>query len=40
MIPQQEFDAILADTTKWIEGDIVWREDVDLSPAPEFRVEL
>jgi hypothetical protein len=40
MISQQEFDAILADTSKRIAGDIEWREDADHSPAREFRVEL
>jgi len=40
MITQQEFDAILGDTTKRIEGDIDWREDPDHSPAREFRVEV
>ena len=40
MITQQEFDAILADTTKRITGNIEWHEDTDHSPALEFRVEL
>jgi hypothetical protein len=40
MITQQEFDAILGDTTKRIEDDIDWREDADHSPALEFRVEV
>ncbi|RMG96403.1 MAG: hypothetical protein D6705_11320 [Deltaproteobacteria bacterium] len=40
MITQQEFDAILADTTKRVTGDIHWREDVDHSPALEFRIEV
>lgn len=40
MITQQEFDAIVADASKRIEGDIFWREDADHSPAREFRVEL
>jgi hypothetical protein len=35
-----EFDALLADTTKRIADDIVWREDEDHSPAVEFRVEV
>ena len=34
-----EFAAIMSDT-KWIENDIVWREDEDHSPAREFRVEV
>jgi hypothetical protein len=40
MITQQEFDAILADATKRIDGDIDWHEDADHSPAREFRVEV
>jgi hypothetical protein len=40
MITQQEFDAILGDTSKRIEGDLDWREDADHSPAREFRVEV
>lgn len=40
MITQQEFDTILSDTTKRVDGDIHWREDADHSPAREFRVEL
>jgi hypothetical protein len=40
MITQQEFEIILADTTKRIEGDIHWREDADHSLAREFRVEV
>lgn len=40
MITQQEFETILADTTKRIDGDVQWREDEDHSPAREFRVEL
>ena len=39
-ISQQEFESILADTTKQIVGDIVWTDDVDHSPAKEFRVEV
>ena len=34
-----EFAAILSDT-KWIEGDIIWQEDEDHSPAREFRVQV
>ena len=34
-----EFAAILSDM-KWIDGDIVWREDEDHSIAREFRVEV
>lgn len=40
MNTQQEFETILADTTKRIEGDVDWREDADHSPAREFRVEV
>ena len=40
MITQQEFESILADGTKWIDGDISWREDEDHSPAREFRVRV
>jgi hypothetical protein len=35
-----EFDAILRDCTKLIEGDIVWQEDEDHSPSLEFKVEI
>jgi hypothetical protein len=35
-----EFEAILADPTKRIEGDLRWREDEDHSPAVEFRADL
>ena len=35
-----ELDAILADTSKRIAGDIAWSEDEDHSPAMEFRVEV
>lgn len=40
MITQQEFDAILSDDSKRIDGDIQWGEDKDHSPALEFRAEL
>lgn len=40
MITQKEYDAILADATKRIDGHIDWCEDADHSPAREFRVEL
>lgn len=36
----QEFDAILNDRTKGIDGDIVWSEDEDHSPSRTFRVEI
>ncbi len=32
-----EFEAMLADASKRIEGDIIWTEDEDHSPALEFR---
>jgi hypothetical protein len=35
-----EFDAILTDRSKVIEGDIVWQEDEDHSPSYEFKVEI
>ena len=35
-----EFEAILADDTKVIEGDITWVEDEDHSPSVEFRAEV
>jgi len=37
---QGEFEAILADPTKRVEGDIAWKEDEDHSPSVEFRVEI
>src|SRR5882762_601599 len=37
---QQDFDAFLADTTKQINEDIIWRKDEDHSPAVEFRVSM
>jgi hypothetical protein len=35
-----EFEAILNDTSKRIEGDIAWLEDEDHSPSVEFRAEI
>lgn len=35
-----EFGALLADTSKHIEGDISWIEDEDHSPAVEFRAKV
>ena len=35
-----DFEAMLNDTTKRIEGDIVWPEDEDHSPWLEFRAEI
>lgn len=37
---QNEFEAILGDSTKFIEGDIRWGNDEDHSPSLEFRVEV
>lgn len=37
---QSDFEALLGDTTKAIEGDIAWAEDEDHSPSVEFRVEV
>ena len=39
-ITQNEFEVILADTTKRIDCDLRWREDEDHSPAVEFRAEV
>ena len=39
-ISQQEFESILMDASKEVVGDIVWIDDVDHSPAKEFRVEV
>lgn len=39
-LTQTEFEALLADASKRIEGDIGWTEDEDHSPAVEFRVEV
>jgi len=39
-ISQTEFDAMMEDTGKWIEGDLRWREDSDHSPGVEFRAEV
>lgn len=35
-----EFETILADTSKKIDGDINWQADEDHSPCVEFRVEV
>ena len=35
-----EFESILADTTKCIRDDIIWKKDEDSSPAWEFRAEV
>lgn len=39
-LTRTEFKAMLNDTTKRIEGDIVWQEDEDRSPCLEFRAEI
>jgi hypothetical protein len=39
-ISQSEFDAMMDDAAKWIEGDLQWGEDPDHSPAVEFRAEV
>ena len=40
MSTQQEFEAILADETKRVAGDILWSDDEDHSPAQEFYVQV
>ncbi|MEX0761535.1 MAG: hypothetical protein WD208_03500 [Dehalococcoidia bacterium] len=35
-----EFEALITDTSKRIDGDIAWSEDQDHSPAVEFRIEV
>ena len=40
MITQQEFEAILADGTKRIEGDLRWRVDASRWPASTFRAPV
>lgn len=35
-----EFEAIVTDPSKRIDGDIAWQEDEDHSPSVEFRVEV
>lgn len=39
-LTQTEFEALLADATKRIEGDIVWQNDEDHSPCLDFRAEV
>ena len=39
-LTNSEFDSILQDTSKRIDGNIVWAEDEDHSPSVEFRVEV
>ena len=40
MLTDSEFETILNDTSKQVEGDIVWQEDEDHSPILEFRIEV
>jgi hypothetical protein len=39
-ITQNEFEALIADPTKTIDGDLRWAEDEDHSPAFQFRAEI
>ena len=39
-LTQTEFETLLNDNSKRLEGDIVWEEDEDHSPCLEFRAEL
>jgi uncharacterized protein DUF6978 len=39
-LTQAEFEALLTDASKRIDGDIAWSEDEDHSPAVEFRAEV
>jgi len=39
-LTQAEFQALVADSSKHIDGDISWQEDEDHSPAVEFRAEI
>jgi hypothetical protein len=39
-LTQVEFESLLADRTKEIQGDIQWAEDEDHSPSVEFRAEV
>jgi len=39
-ISQAEFEAMMADESKRIDGDLRWREDADHAPAVEFRAEV
>jgi hypothetical protein len=39
-LTQAEFEALIADSSKRIDGDISWAEDEDHSPAVEFRAEV
>lgn len=37
---QSEFEALIKDSSKIIDGDITWNEDEDHSPTVEFRADL
>jgi hypothetical protein len=39
-ITQAEFDAMLTDPDKFVEGDLSWSEDEDHSPAVELKAEI
>lgn len=39
-ISHTEFDTLLDDASKLIDGDIIWQEDEDHSPCLEFRAEV
>src|ERR1035437_2511479 len=39
-LPQTEFETLIHDASKRIDGDIVWVEDEDHSPSREFRAEI
>ncbi len=39
-LTQTEFETLLSDTTKRIEGDLVWQTDEDHSPCFDFRAEV
>lgn len=39
-ITNTEFETLLADTGKHIDGDVAWQEDEDHSPCVEFRAEV
>lgn len=37
---QREFEALIADTTKIIRGNIIWKEEENHRPAVGFRIEV
>lgn len=39
-ITQTEFETLINDETKYVDGDIAWAEDEDHSPARQFRAEV